>query len=58
MKKVLLVFVLLSLGQAAFCNPLPEPWYQNNLEQYESGIVKVDGEKSEKYGYLKSIKKR
>lgn len=50
---------ILALASILICalsnaEPLPKPWYQTNLEQYESGVLIIDDVKNNKIGYLKS----
>ena len=51
--------VILALAGILICalsraEPLPKPWYQTNLEQYESGVLIQDEAQKNKFGYLKS----
>jgi hypothetical protein len=53
MKKILaLAGTLICASSTA--EPLPKPWYQTNLEQYESGIFIQGDVQKNKFGYLKS----
>ncbi len=54
--KILLVsiFFLLCVLNVAKAEPLPKPWYQSNLESYESG-TKESLDNYDIVGYLKSI---
>lgn len=51
--------IILALASMLICalvsaEPLPKPWYQTNLELYESGVLITDDAQKNKFGYLKS----
>jgi hypothetical protein len=53
MKKIIILMILI-ISTFAYAEPLPKPWYQSNLEQYEGGAMWKDDSKKDRFGYLKS----
>ena len=52
--RIILALMGILICTLSAAEPLPKPWYQTNLEQYESGILIQDGAQNNKFGYLKS----
>lgn len=53
MKKITILMISL-ISTFACAEPLPKPWYQSNLEQYEGGVLWMDDSRNNRIGYLKS----
>lgn len=51
MKKIFFGFFIFFICSDAFCLPLAKPWYQSNLEQFNSGVESAE-DGSGQYGYL------
>lgn len=47
--------LIISMISPFICaEPLPKPWYQSNLEQYEGGVLWKDESQKDRVGYIKS----
>jgi hypothetical protein len=51
---IILMTLIYSFSNLVNAAPLPKPWYQTNLEQFEAGITKPENNEINHYGYLKS----